>query len=181
MSGDKEQEYFSDGLAEEIINALAQVSGLKVIARTSAFAFKGQEHRHPQDRRDAGRGERSRRQRAALRQSHPRDRAVDHRRRRLAICGRSATTARWRTSSQCRMKSPPPSPVRSKSSCRRPPRSHVTHPSSRHRSLLKAKHFHWKVTAESMEQAKDILRAGHPTRSAVCLGSTAWTFAFWTT
>src|SRR6202050_1669175 len=42
LSGDKEQEYFSDGLAEEIINALAQIAGLKVIARTSAFAFKGQ-------------------------------------------------------------------------------------------------------------------------------------------
>jgi TolB-like protein len=41
MSGDKEQEYFSDGLAEEIINALAQIQGLKVIARTSAFTFKG--------------------------------------------------------------------------------------------------------------------------------------------
>jgi serine/threonine-protein kinase len=41
MSGDKENEYFSDGLAEEIINALVRVPGLKVIARTSAFAFKG--------------------------------------------------------------------------------------------------------------------------------------------
>ena len=41
MSHDAGDEYFSDGLAEEIINALAQVSGLKVIARTSAFAFKG--------------------------------------------------------------------------------------------------------------------------------------------
>jgi len=41
MSGDKENEYFSDGLAEEIINTLAQIPGLKVIARTSAFAFKG--------------------------------------------------------------------------------------------------------------------------------------------
>jgi serine/threonine-protein kinase len=41
MSGDKENEYFSDGLAEEIINTLAQIRGLKVIARTSAFAFKG--------------------------------------------------------------------------------------------------------------------------------------------
>jgi hypothetical protein len=43
MSGDKEQEYFSDGLAEEIINALTQIRGLKVIARTSAFAFKGKQ------------------------------------------------------------------------------------------------------------------------------------------
>ncbi len=42
MSGDKEQEYFSDGLAEEIINMLAHIPGLRVIARTSAFAFKGQ-------------------------------------------------------------------------------------------------------------------------------------------
>jgi serine/threonine-protein kinase len=42
LSADRDNEYFSDGLAEEIINALAQVSGLKVIARTSAFAFKGQ-------------------------------------------------------------------------------------------------------------------------------------------
>jgi serine/threonine-protein kinase len=42
MSSDKEQEFFSDGLAEEILNALAKIPGLKVIARTSAFAFKGQ-------------------------------------------------------------------------------------------------------------------------------------------
>ena len=41
MSRDPEDEYFSDGLAEEIINLLAQLPGLKVIARTSAFAFKG--------------------------------------------------------------------------------------------------------------------------------------------
>ncbi len=43
MSGDKENEYFSDGLAEEILNALAKISGLKVIARTSSFAFRGKE------------------------------------------------------------------------------------------------------------------------------------------
>jgi serine/threonine-protein kinase len=42
MSADAENEHFSDGLAEEIINALARIHGLKVIARTSAFAFKGQ-------------------------------------------------------------------------------------------------------------------------------------------
>lgn len=41
LSGDRDNEYFGDGLAEEIINSLAQVPGLRVIARTSAFAFKG--------------------------------------------------------------------------------------------------------------------------------------------
>ena len=43
LSVDKDQDYFSDGLAEDLINLLAQMSGLKVIARTSAFAFKGQQ------------------------------------------------------------------------------------------------------------------------------------------
>ncbi|HLK21557.1 MAG TPA: protein kinase, partial [Bryobacteraceae bacterium] len=43
MSVDKDQEYFSDGLAEEILNLLAKVPGLKVIARTSSFAFRGKE------------------------------------------------------------------------------------------------------------------------------------------
>ncbi|MGA8622918.1 MAG: protein kinase [Candidatus Sulfotelmatobacter sp.] len=43
LSTDKENEYFSDGLAEEIINALAKVAELKVIARTSAFSFRGQQ------------------------------------------------------------------------------------------------------------------------------------------
>ncbi len=43
LGGDKENEYFSDGLGEEIINVLARMPGLKVIARTSAFAFRGKE------------------------------------------------------------------------------------------------------------------------------------------
>jgi serine/threonine-protein kinase len=43
LSADKENEYFSDGLAEEIINALTKVPELRVIARTSAFAFRGKE------------------------------------------------------------------------------------------------------------------------------------------
>jgi len=42
MSRDPDDEYFSDGLAEEIINLLVQNPGMKVIARTSAFALKGQ-------------------------------------------------------------------------------------------------------------------------------------------
>jgi len=40
MSGDPEQEYFSDGISEEILNLLAQIEGLKVIARHSSFSFK---------------------------------------------------------------------------------------------------------------------------------------------
>jgi eukaryotic-like serine/threonine-protein kinase len=41
QSSDPESEYFSDGIAEEIINALTQLPGLQVAARTSSFAFKG--------------------------------------------------------------------------------------------------------------------------------------------
>lgn len=41
MSSDVENEYFADGMTEEIINALTRVDGLKVTARTSSFAFKG--------------------------------------------------------------------------------------------------------------------------------------------
>jgi serine/threonine-protein kinase len=43
LSADKENEYFGDGLADEIINALTQVPALRVIARTSAFAFRGKQ------------------------------------------------------------------------------------------------------------------------------------------
>ena len=41
MSSDPEQEFFSEGISEEIINMLAQVPGLKVAGRTSSFSFKG--------------------------------------------------------------------------------------------------------------------------------------------
>ncbi|MHA1157221.1 MAG: adenylate/guanylate cyclase domain-containing protein, partial [Alphaproteobacteria bacterium] len=41
MSGDAEQEYFSDGISEDIITDLSKVSGLLVIARNSSFAYKG--------------------------------------------------------------------------------------------------------------------------------------------
>ena len=42
MSGDPDNEYFSDGITEELLNALAQLPGLRVPGRTSSFAFKGQ-------------------------------------------------------------------------------------------------------------------------------------------
>jgi serine/threonine protein kinase len=43
MSADPENEYFSDGLAEELINALSKLEGLHVVARTSAFRFRGKD------------------------------------------------------------------------------------------------------------------------------------------
>lgn len=51
LSPQKDQEYFSDGLTEEIIDALSRVPHLRVAARTSAFAFKGK----PADVREIGR------------------------------------------------------------------------------------------------------------------------------
>src|SRR5262249_62403049 len=41
MSAEPENEYFADGITEEIINALAQIKDLHVVARSSAFSFKG--------------------------------------------------------------------------------------------------------------------------------------------
>jgi TolB-like protein len=43
MSGDATQEYFSDGLAEELLNALTRINDLRVAARTSSFSFKGKD------------------------------------------------------------------------------------------------------------------------------------------
>jgi serine/threonine-protein kinase len=51
LSPDPENEYFSDGLTEDLISALSQLEGLRVVARTSAFQFKGQ----AQDVRKIGR------------------------------------------------------------------------------------------------------------------------------
>jgi TolB-like protein len=43
MSGDPDQEFFADGISEELLNVLAKVKGLRVTSRTSAFAFKGKD------------------------------------------------------------------------------------------------------------------------------------------
>jgi TolB-like protein/DNA-binding winged helix-turn-helix (wHTH) protein/Tfp pilus assembly protein PilF len=43
MSGDKQQDYFSDGLSEELLNDLSRLNELQVAARTSSFAFKGKD------------------------------------------------------------------------------------------------------------------------------------------
>ena len=43
MSRDEENEYFADGLSEELLNVLAKIRGLRVASRTSAFSFKGKD------------------------------------------------------------------------------------------------------------------------------------------
>jgi TolB-like protein/Flp pilus assembly protein TadD len=48
MSSDKEQEYFSDGITEELLNLLAKIPQLQVTARTSSFSFKGKDVAIPQ-------------------------------------------------------------------------------------------------------------------------------------
>ena len=50
MSAEKDQEWFCDGIAEGILNALSHVSGLQVTGRTSAFAFKGKDGLYNIDR-----------------------------------------------------------------------------------------------------------------------------------
>ncbi|MEY2545118.1 MAG: adenylate cyclase [Verrucomicrobiota bacterium] len=54
MSGDPEQEYFSDGITEDIITDLSKVSGLSVIARHSAFSYKGKPLKVQQVGRELG-------------------------------------------------------------------------------------------------------------------------------
>jgi serine/threonine-protein kinase len=54
MSADADAEYFSDGMSEEILNALVRIAGLRVIARTSSFALKGTDARQVGERLGAG-------------------------------------------------------------------------------------------------------------------------------
>ena len=56
MSGDPEQEFFTDGLTEDIITRLSYLRGLLVIARTSSFAFKGRAVRVQDAASDLGAG-----------------------------------------------------------------------------------------------------------------------------
>ena len=77
MSRDPDEDYFSDGLAEELINLLAHVPNLKVTARTSSFAFRGKEQDIRRIAQALGVPDDSRRQRPPSGRPHPRDRAVD--------------------------------------------------------------------------------------------------------
>jgi hypothetical protein len=71
ISSNVEQEYFSDGLSEELLNLLAKIPELKVTSRSSSFFLQGKRHQHRRGRPRAGCRPHSGRQRPPLRQSDP--------------------------------------------------------------------------------------------------------------
>ena len=77
MSGDPEQEYFADGMVEEIITALSRIRWLFVIARNSTFTYKGQAVDVKQVGRELGRPLCARRLGAQGRQPGAHHRAAD--------------------------------------------------------------------------------------------------------
>ena len=89
MSGDPEQEYFSDGITEDIITDLSKVSALRVIARNTAFTFKGQAVDVKEVAEEARRQLRPRRQRPQGGRPGPDHRPADRRRRRRPRLGRA--------------------------------------------------------------------------------------------
>ena len=93
MSGDPEQEYFSDGITEDIITDLSKVSALSVVARNTAFTFKGKAVDVPEVARELGVSSRPGRQRAQGRRPGADHRTADRRRRPATTSGPSATTA----------------------------------------------------------------------------------------
>jgi TolB-like protein len=155
MSGDKEQEYFSDGLAEEIINALANIAGLRVIARTSAFAFKGQNI----DIREIAR---------TLGVEHLLEGSVRRSGNRIRVTAQLITASNgshvWSErfdreltdifAVQDEISTAISAALKIRLSSAAAGRPRYTPKLPAYEALLKARHFHWMVTAESMSQAK---------------------------
>jgi adenylate cyclase len=116
MSGDPEQEYFADGMVEEIITALSRIRWLFVIARNSSFTYKGQavdvkRVGHELGVRYVLEG--------SVRKAGNRVRITAQPAR---ISGPTASMVRWKTCSTFRTRSQPASPASSSPHCR-PPRS----------------------------------------------------------
>jgi TolB-like protein/tRNA A-37 threonylcarbamoyl transferase component Bud32 len=155
MSRDADDEYFSDGLAEEIINALVKVPGLRVIARTSAFAFKGQniDIRKIAEtlgvatvlegsvRRSGNRIRVTAQLITAADGSHLWSERYD---REMADVFAVQDEISAAISEALKVKLSPQAAAKPRYTPKLPA----------YEALLKAKHFHWKVTVESMEQAK---------------------------
>lgn len=156
MSRDADDEYFSDGLAEEIINALVKVPGLKVIARTSAFSFKGQNI----DIRKIA---------ETLGVNTVLEGSVRRAGSRIRVTAQLITAADgthlWSErydremadifAVQDEIAAAISEALQMKLSPTAASKQGYTPKLPAYEALLKAKHFHWKVTAESMEQAQE--------------------------
>lgn len=156
MSRDADDEYFSDGLAEEIINALVGVPGLEVIARTSAFAFKGQ---NTDIRKIA----------EILGVANILEGSVRRAGNRIRVTAQLITAADgthlWSQrydremadvfAVQDEISSAIAGAPQVKLSSQAAAKPRYTPKLSAYEALLKAKYFHWKVTFESMEQAEE--------------------------
>jgi eukaryotic-like serine/threonine-protein kinase len=156
MSADKENEYFSDGLAEEILNLLAKIPGLKVIARTSSFAFRGKE----QDITKIA---------EALRVQNILEGSVRRAGNRIRVTAQlihaADGTHLWSErydreladvfAVQDEISAAIAQELQLKLSPKATAKPRYTPKLPAYEALLKAKHFHWKVTAESMTQAKE--------------------------
>jgi TolB-like protein len=155
LSGDKEQEYFSDGLAEDIINTLVQIPRLKVIARTSAFAFKGQ---NTDIRRIADTLGVANILEGSVRRSGNRIRVT------AQLITATDGTHLWSerydreladvfaVQDEIATAISKALQVRLTSQTAAKPRYTPQLPA--YEALLKARHFHWKITAESIDQAR---------------------------
>jgi TolB-like protein len=155
ISGDKEQEYFSDGLAEEIINALARLPTLKVVARTSAFAFRGQ---NTDIRRIA----------ETLGVAHILEGSVRRAGQRIRVTAQLITARDglhlWSErydreladvfAVQDEISAAISEALKVKLSPRAPDKPRHTPKLPAYEALLKARHLHWKATPESMGEAK---------------------------
>ena len=93
MSGDQEQEYFSDGISEDIITALSKLRWFFVIARNSSFTYKGKAVHMKQVAAELGVRYVRRRQRQKERRSRAHHRAAQRHRDRQPCLGASITTA----------------------------------------------------------------------------------------
>jgi TolB-like protein len=154
LSGDKEQEYFNDGLAEEIINALAKIPRLKVIARTSAFAFKGQ---NTDIRRIAETLGVASILEGSVRRSGNRIRVT------AQLINATDGTHLWSErydreladvfAVQDEISAAISKALQVRLSPQAAAKPRYTPKLPAYEALLKARHFHWKVTAESMDQA----------------------------
>ena len=158
ISPDKEQEYFSDGLSEELLNLLAKIPRLQVTARTSSFSFKGKEIAIPEIARQ-------------LHVTHVLEGAVRKAGNKVRItaqlidastdtptCGPRPTIARSTTSSRSRTRSPPTW----SGSCRLKipgvaPRARQTDPEA-YALYLQAVQLTRKRSAEGFTQADVLLR-----------------------